>query len=50
MGDIKKNVPLIDLNEVIGLLFLHQNCCSAAFAGILLGMLQFRGVLMKVLW
>lgn len=25
---------LIDLGEVIDLLFLHQNCCSKAFAGV----------------
>lgn len=30
-----KNVLLIDLSEVMGLLFLHQNC-SKAFAGIFL--------------
>lgn len=33
-GETFKNVLLIDLSEVIGLLFLHQNRCSKAFAGI----------------
>lgn len=33
-GETFKNVLLIDLSEVIGLLFLHQNWCSKAFAGI----------------